>query len=241
MRIPGNLLNLLTLIFLSITVNLKAQDTIEKINGTIIYGRILEVGPNTITYKKTNLEDGPIYIDNKTEIAVIRYHNGQKEEITKTVVPQPLPSVLPPTETLPNNNYLKNGPVSEQYRIDRDLNNRFIINGQRVSTRKVDNLLKRSKDPAIQSAFKTAKTVKILQKIVGLTSIPGSITGGIASLITFNNCYKAIKRGTATPNSYINAGLSFIGTVSLPVTSKLLKSKRDKLYDKAIDLYNLRN
>jgi hypothetical protein len=102
-------------------------------------------------------------------------------------------------------------------------------------------LLAKSTNPKVQAIAQTAKLTKVFQKVVKLTSIPTTIGGGVTSIVTFTNVYKQIKDGGASVNSYVNAGLSFLGTLSLPIASRLLKNQRDKIYDRAIDLYNITN
>src|ERR1700749_3003704 len=60
--------------------NLKAQDTIYKNNGTVIYAKINEIGSSTVSFKKTDFPDGPTFVENKTEISEIRFRNGQRQE-----------------------------------------------------------------------------------------------------------------------------------------------------------------
>src|SRR4051812_15963137 len=60
-----------------------AQDTIIKNSGEIIYAKVIEVGTNAITYKKNNFQDGPNFVDNKSDIFIIKYHNGHTEKFEK--------------------------------------------------------------------------------------------------------------------------------------------------------------
>lgn len=121
------------------------------------------------------------------------------------------------------------------------MNNKYTVNGQRVKRKDVDRLLAKSKNPGVQIAHKTAKTTRIVQKVIGLTSIGSTTTGGIMTVSTVFACFKEAQNGSVSAGSYVNAGLSFLGTLTLPITSKILKNRRDKLYDKTIDLYNVTN
>ena len=272
---------LTTVLFLASALcsSLFAQDTIQKVDGEVIYGKVIEVGTKSVSYKKTGAEDGPSYAIELKMIANIKYKNGTKEEYKKSKLvstttsatsnsPKTAPSSVPSEQKLPSvfgtetttastsstttdkdqsttkkaddNNPLKNGPVSNQYRIDH-LDKKYLINNQKVSSKAVDKLLAKSTNPAVVAMAKTAKITKTFQKITKLTSYPSTIAGGIASIATFSNVYNQIQKGGASTQSYVNAGLSFLGTLTLPITSKILKSRRDKLYDKAIDLYNISN
>ncbi len=64
------------LIFVS---KISAQDTIIKINGEQIPARIIEITSTEIKYKKINFLDGPTYIENKSNVQLIKYANGLKE------------------------------------------------------------------------------------------------------------------------------------------------------------------
>lgn len=237
MRTPPSYLYAFMLISCVLSVTrLKAQDTIVKTNGDIIIAKILEVGTDAVSYKKLSFTDGPTFTDKKTDIAQIRFHNGQKQEFIKAVnVQNPATVNMPTSPAAPGNDYMKSGPVSDHYRIEV-LNKKYMVNGQKISRREVDRIIGKSKNPAVQVALKTAKATKLAQKIVGLTSIGTTIGGGVTSVVTVINCFRS-----PAPSSYLNAGLSLVGTMALPITSKILKKKRDKLYDKVIDLYNAAN
>lgn len=236
--------------------NAKAQqDTLFKTNGEKIPCKVLEVGTNGVSYKKADNIDGPTFIDNKEDINFIRFKNGQKQEFIKQAGgTDSWKNANNQSQGMNNNNNNgngnndsngngdngkpKKGPISDEYKIIYD-GRAYYVNGQKIGRRDVDRLLSRSNNPAVKVPFKTAKAFKISQKIVGITSYPSTITGGIASISTFRTVYIEAQNGGAQPSSWINAGISFLGTLSLPITSKILKNKRNKLYDKTIDIYNL--
>jgi hypothetical protein len=244
MKVTPPYLTVLLLLFACAPVTaIKAQDTIVKTNGEIIPAKVLEVGTDAITYKKLSFKDGPTFSEKKTDIALIKYSNGQRQEFIKAVnVQDPRNMQATGTNTATvgganqaNNRYLQSGPVSDHYRIEV-LNNRYMVNGQKIGRKELDRILGKSKNPAVLVALKTAKATKIAQKIIGLTSIATTTGGGVTSVVTIINCFRS-----PAPSSYLNAGLSLVGTMSLPITSKILKKRRDKLYDKTIDLYNATN
>jgi hypothetical protein len=61
------LLTIITFILVCRNIAL-SQDTIVKIDNTIIISKILELNDSTIKYKRYNMEDGPLYTINKSEI-----------------------------------------------------------------------------------------------------------------------------------------------------------------------------
>ncbi len=60
---------------------LSAQDTIVKLDGERIVGKVQEVTPDEVKFFKQALSDGPLFVFSKTSIGYIRYSNGELEEI----------------------------------------------------------------------------------------------------------------------------------------------------------------
>lgn len=56
-------------------------DVIVKLNGDIVYGLVREVGPDFVTYQRTDIPDGPLYTMPRSEIYVISYRNQVKDYI----------------------------------------------------------------------------------------------------------------------------------------------------------------
>ncbi|MEP7143992.1 MAG: hypothetical protein ABI707_14015 [Ferruginibacter sp.] len=67
-------------------------DVIIKVNGDIIYGIVKEVGITLVTYKRTDIPDGPIYTLFKNEIYAISYRNQVTDYFSPPVV-QPIAPV----------------------------------------------------------------------------------------------------------------------------------------------------
>lgn len=58
---------------------LLGQDVIHKVSGEEIRGRVMEVGPSTVSYKKMENPKGPSYKLEKDSVAMIEYANGTKD------------------------------------------------------------------------------------------------------------------------------------------------------------------
>src|SRR6202007_2396742 len=112
-----------------------------------------EIGSSTVSFKKTDFADGPTFVENKTDISEIRFRNGQHQEFVKVEVPQKnghqeiaankgnsgnnannntSPGNQNPTTNNQasrnnSNDALKNGPVSEQHKID-EIDGKYFIN-----------------------------------------------------------------------------------------------------------------
>lgn len=56
-------------------------DVIVKTNGELVYGLVKEVGPDFITYQRTDIPDGPIYTMPRVDVYVISYRNQVKDYI----------------------------------------------------------------------------------------------------------------------------------------------------------------
>ena len=65
----------------------KAQDTIVKRNNEKIVGKILEVDPTEIKYKRFDYQEGPTFTIVKWELKYIVYGNGIKESFENFVAP----------------------------------------------------------------------------------------------------------------------------------------------------------
>jgi hypothetical protein len=242
-------------VFILLCHGIKAQDTILKTDGSVIYARITEMGDNAISYKRSDFQDGPTFVESKTNIAIIKFHNGTRQEFVKV----PLQNGNDKSQSATNDgsndagnkassnqntasgNALKNGPVNTDHPKIEEVDGRYFMNGQKLGRKALDRQLKKSANPLVQTSLKTAKLVKVSQKIVGITAIPSTIAGGVTSIITLSQAITAYQTHKITPQYYVNAGLSFLGTLTVPISSKILKKQRNKLYKRTIDLYNMGN
>lgn len=82
--------NILTLIFLYLTLSAYSQDVIVKNDQTEIKAKIEEITETTIKYKKFEMLDGPTYNINVKDVFMIIYKNGTKEYM-KAAIPQTAP------------------------------------------------------------------------------------------------------------------------------------------------------
>lgn len=218
---------------LTISLSSVGQDKIVKMNGDTLNAKVLEIGTNAISFKKTNLQDGPVFTVMKNEIRLIVFYNGTIEYITSEAADKnqsPATSVKDSTKTQSN-------PKNHIEKKD----GKYFVNDQKASSKEVDRLLSKSKNPAIIIPLKAAKATKLAQKIVKITSIPTTIGGGIGSLVSGIGLINDVRRGRDNTKTYVSFFTSMLTTISLPITNKILKSKSDKMYDKLIDAYNVTN
>lgn len=69
------LLSLLTLFSLSAI----AQDVIIKQNGDDIQCKLIEVGTDQIKYKRWTNQNGPVFVEERDDVFMIKYENGEKD------------------------------------------------------------------------------------------------------------------------------------------------------------------
>lgn len=72
-----------------------AQDTINFHNGRVEAAKVMEVGMGKIKYKKIANLDGPLYLLDESEVASIKYQNGDVETFAQPVQVAPVESYSP--------------------------------------------------------------------------------------------------------------------------------------------------
>src|SRR5687767_8191517 len=60
-------------------ISMQAQDTLYTISGQKIPAKVIEINQTEIKYKKATNLDGPTYVVDKNDVALIEYKNGTKE------------------------------------------------------------------------------------------------------------------------------------------------------------------
>lgn len=75
---------LLVLASMATVASTIAQDVLVKRDGEEIQCRILEVSTNKVKYKQWKNQDGPTFVEKKSDILMLKYENGTKEVMTYT-------------------------------------------------------------------------------------------------------------------------------------------------------------
>lgn len=106
------------LLILSVLCSLSAmaQDVIVKQNGDEIQCKLIEVGTESIKYKRWSNQNGPIFVEERDDVFMIKYENGEKDVFgVKTASQQNNVAVIPSSAmTIPNLRYDK-GSISGLY------------------------------------------------------------------------------------------------------------------------------
>lgn len=202
-----------------------AQDTIVKSNGDRICAKITEVSTTEVKYKKFDFLDGPTFIENKSNIQLIKYSNGSEEKITT----QQTTNAVIPVES-PVDYYA--GPVENpDNKISRQ-GNHYQYHGEVIKEREMQDVLFKSKDKQIIMLAGNAKDAKSLQYI-GFGAIPFGV-GALYFLV------KSISYNSRGPNSgdLTLSAICAIGAISCPIASGYFKHRRTTSNKEAIKLYN---
>jgi len=74
---------LLFILFICSSNIIKAQDTLSMRSGENILVKVIEVGTSEVKYKKLNNLNGPDFSMLKSDLLMIKYENGTKEDFSK--------------------------------------------------------------------------------------------------------------------------------------------------------------
>ncbi len=73
---------LLFILFICSSNIIKAQDTLSMRSGENILVKVIEVGTSEVKYKKQDNLNGPVFSILKSDLLVIKYENGTKEDFS---------------------------------------------------------------------------------------------------------------------------------------------------------------
>jgi hypothetical protein len=221
---------LLLLFCLSITSIVRSQDTIIKRNSDILIVKVIEVNPTEIKYKKFDFQDGPTYTELKSNVKIIRYKSGLKEEFSEKAVIVERPS---------NTDVYNNQPAFSND--IEQIGTRFQYKGIMLNETMLHSLLLKSNDKRITGLVAESKQARAMQ-FIGFASIPLGIAG-LYCLSTSETQTYNYTNGTYSNNPqkqiYQNVGiLCGMLAVTCQVESVFSKIKRVKSNKEAVRLYN---
>lgn len=217
-----------------------AQDTIITMNNESIIAKVTEISPREVKYKKYDYLDGPTYIQNKSDLKMIRYANGRSEIFisgnTNTLKKEEKTVINVTEET----DYYggpgsSTSPVSANKLTARG--SRYSYQNKFISEKKLHLMLNDTKDRSLMALVGKAKDNKKLQYI-GFGAFPL----GIASIVAFSSAFTYYPNSSTIKSvnqSYINlSGVLVAAAISCPVIAIVAKSKRTKYNKEAVKLYN---
>ena len=205
------------------------QDTIFKSNNDIVIAKISEITATEIKYKRYDFQNGPAYIELKSNVKMIIYANGVKEIIRAE----------PASQT-----QIINGNDDYVSAVDRNLKieilgNKYLYKGTRHSEKQIQQLLLDTKDRKIAGYVIQAKRAQKLQ-YVGFGAIPLGIIGLVAIENAITPSY-TVNGQYSTKTNYNMVALGafcIAGSITCPIVSGVFKYKRKKYNSEAIHLYN---
>lgn len=213
-----------TLFFL--VYSAKAQDTIHKRNGDIIISKISELTSTEIKYKRFDFQDGPMYVELKSNVASIHYSNGLKETFKEESVKINEPAA-------PVDYYGGNVPINNKISLRGRM---FYYKNQYYTEREIQEVLLDTRNKTIMGYVTKARQAKGMQYI-GFAAIPLGVVGLIAlgSSSTTNN----YNNTTRTDNGLVAlGGICIAAAIACPISSGIFKHNRKEYNRKAIKLYN---
>lgn len=214
--------SLLSLLVLFFTFS-QAQDTIVKSNGDQIFCKIIDVYPTEVKYTKIDSLNGPIYVESKSSIQLIKYSNGTKEEFQS----QQSNKTLKAAENNPN---YSTKPIIPNGKIQAD-GKGFWYNGKWIKEREMHTILLTNNDQQINLLVGSAQKSKRLKRW-GIAVIPLALIGNI--FIT--NLNDPETRDVAF--DLTGASLCFSGAIAFSITHIYFKRKHKASNSEAIKLYN---
>lgn len=221
----------------------KSQDTIFKKSGDIVIAKVLEINPTEVKYKRFGFQDGPLYIENKSNLDKIIFSNGVKEIFTSPSNATTNPVIINNNE--PPRDYY-NRPVIANNKIEK-WGIQYKYHNERLTERDLYEILNQTKDKKIMTLVAQAKDAKAMQ-FVGFLAIPLGIASGIfflkstgafySSSSSYNSSYPNRNRFGLNNTDLTFSGLFLAGAITCPIISGVQKSKRNAYNHDAVKLYN---
>lgn len=213
-----------------------AQDRIITVTGSTIKGNVKRIGDRGVTYRRLFRQH-----EIKTKkVLYIEYHDGTQKEVNDISTAKHYKDFSQLSKNNPMPDSIKK--MSQGFtpmRIER-IGNSFRIDGKRlVNTKELNKIVSQSPNPMVKMNLKAAKTMRTFGIISKISSYPGSAAGAFATFKTCQTMFEQLKQGPAPFKTYLGVGLSFVGTLTLPITNKILKHFQDKLYDKTLLTYSV--
>ncbi len=201
-------------------LNCFGQDTIVLGNGTIILSKVLEVSNTEIKYKKVDNSDSPIYIESKSEVVMINYKNGTKDEFKFEK-----PWLVPATKTV------EVVPVIKKYPELSKSGKHYFSDNKSISERRIQKDLLSVNNADINYHVRKARQASGFQYI-GFAAIPLAFVGTLY-------CAASDQEGMGRANDNLTIGGTMLGLAAISFGASIrFKVKRSQHNADAIKLYN---
>ena len=198
-----------------------AQDTIVKRGGQQILGKILEVSLTEVKYKKAELTDGPVYIEDKATITKIKYQGGYVDLF---------PEIMPKESATGRTEKKKEDYYFQKYPKMSVLGKDYFYKDDIIDERQMHDILLSIQDPEMTAQIRRAKVSRGL-RYVGFLAIPLGVSAifyGVNNTI-FNSSYQ--KRDENLIFGLAGAGaLMFSASVYFNVDRRYRNAKAVRIY-----------
>ncbi len=221
--------NIPFLFLFALYFNVNAQDTIYKRSGEIISAKILEISSTELKYKRFTLQDGPLFITDRNEIAKVKFFNGVVDSfaITKPIVNQPVytnPVIISQQQSaLPPRDFI------------RVRGSAYDWNGTRLSERRMlfvaADKNRKWKSKELDKAIMATRDYKSNQYIAGF----GGAALALACLIAAGSSSTQNANSTTAGVLGFNALGIFIAS---QIVSPMMKHRRTRSAHRVVELYN---
>lgn len=218
-----NLQPCIAFVMFLVSCSCMAQDTIVTRSGKTILGNVMEVTTTEVKYKKMELADGPVYIENKSSIEKIKYKNGYTDVFQQEKSPE---TIVKTDKNQEETDYRRKITLEPRGR-------KYVYGDKLLSENQMHKMLLGLNNPEITRAVRGAKADKGLQYI-GFAAIPLMAIGAIA--LGFST--DAWGAQPSEQEALRNVGIGFLasGTIILG-TSIYFKIDRKRKNALAVGLY----
>jgi hypothetical protein len=204
-----------------------AQDTIYMRNDQRIVCTVHEISTTEVKYKKWALSDGPMYIEDKSQVAQIKYKNGFIDVFQEV---KPSPVQIKKAE----DDYVKNPQKDKLIVIGA---NYYLHGSKLLKERGMHQLLLSVNNPQITKEVKRAKLDKRL-KYVGFVAIPLAV-GAAACVQIASHTGPGYPKSTNTQREdfmaaavvcTVGAAATFSASIYFGIDRKVRNARAVRLY-----------
>ena len=223
-----------------------SQDTLVKYNGDNMLVKVTEINETEIKYKLYKFLDGPVYVENKGNIRIIKYANGSREIIEVPVIKkkeEDIDYAEAKKGKTKGNEKETTQPEETSTKIE-DLGTAYFYKGNKITETELHEMLMHTKNRKIMTLVDKANKAGKMKYVAF-----GAIPLGLASMVAvpywigyaynYNNNVNVDRFTKKERDKYaVIAALCVVGTIACPVTSGIYSGKRKILNKEAIKLYN---
>ncbi len=217
----------LLFIFFFISINSFSQDTIIKYNGATIIAKVTEITQKEVKYKRVDLIDGPVYVENKSEVKLIIFYNGVKEYFGRSTLVNPKNNNSPTTDSI-NTNVASLNKIEER--------GKYLFYHQKlINERELNSILMNTNDTQLMMLVAKEKKTRN-SKYLWLGMFPCVIASAV--LIHNINYLTGPANVDKLNDAYVTLAITTIGVVLFPSIGANGNDKHRQIKKEAIKLYN---